>query len=174
MEGIMRKVTIIGNGGAGKSTLALALGERRGLPVNHLDQFVWKPDWQAISEPEFQQTHDQLIAGESWVIEGVGYDATIAKRFKRSDTIVYIDFPLSVHFLWVIKRSIKSLFVKPEGWADGCQPATKLHQILRIIWDIHQNTRPYLLALLTRQNRDIAIYHLRSPRDLNRFYKAHC
>ncbi|WP_051207167.1 hypothetical protein [Saccharospirillum impatiens] len=170
----MQKVTIIGNGGAGKSTLALVLGKKRQLPVHHLDQVIWKPNWQPVSEIEFKQAHEKLIAGESWVIEGVGYDSTIAKRFKRSDTIIYIDFPIPVHFFWAIKRSIKSLFLKPEGWAAGCQPATKLHHILRIIWDVHQTTRPYLLSLLARQNRDVAIHHLRSPRELNRFYQTHC
>ncbi len=37
----MRRVVIMGPGGAGKSTLARTLGERTGLPVFHLDQYFW-------------------------------------------------------------------------------------------------------------------------------------
>lgn len=170
----MKKITIIGNGGAGKSTLALALGESTGIPVHHLDQLIWRPDWQAISELEFQRVHDQLVNEKSWIIEGVGYDSTIANRFDHSDAIIYLDFPIHVHFYWAIKRGLKSLFKKPAGWADGCQPLTKLVPMLRIIWDIHRNTRPYLLTLLARQDWDVSVHHLRSPSELTQFYQSYC
>ena len=39
----MQRILIIGCGGAGKSTLARALGEKTGLPVVHLDQIWWAP-----------------------------------------------------------------------------------------------------------------------------------
>lgn len=174
IQGVMNKVTIIGNGGAGKSTLALALGRRTGLPFHHLDQVIWQPDWQAVSEEAFQQAHDDLVAGESWIIEGVGYDSTIADRFARSDAIVYLDFPIAVHFWWAIKRGVKSVFVTPAGWAAGCQPLAKLIPMLRIIWHIHRTTRPYLRSLLARQKRGISIHHLRSPRELKQFYQFYC
>lgn len=170
----MKRVTVIGNGGAGKSTLAMALGKRMGITVHHLDQVIWRPDWQAVSEAEFQHAHEELVNEESWIIEGVGYDSTIAGRFNRSDVIVYLDFPVLVHFYRAIKRSLTSLFVKPAGWAEGCQPLSKLVPILRIIWDIHRNTRPYLLSLLAKQGRDISVHHLRSPAELKQFYRAYC
>ena len=36
----MERVAVVGSGGAGKSRLAIAIGERTGLPVVHLDPFV--------------------------------------------------------------------------------------------------------------------------------------
>jgi adenylate kinase family enzyme len=39
----MKRVLIIGSGGAGKSTLARTLGERLGIEVIHLDVHFWKP-----------------------------------------------------------------------------------------------------------------------------------
>ena len=41
----MRRVLVIGCGGAGKSTFARELGARTGLPVVHLDRLYWKPGW---------------------------------------------------------------------------------------------------------------------------------
>jgi hypothetical protein len=34
-------------------------------------------------------------------------------------TLIYIDLPYTVHYWWVTKRLLKSLFVKPEGWPEG-------------------------------------------------------
>lgn len=40
-----QRIAIIGSGGAGKSTLARALGGGLGLPVYHLDASFWRPGW---------------------------------------------------------------------------------------------------------------------------------
>ena len=41
----MRKVLVIGSGGAGKSTFARRLGELLELEVIHLDYIYWSPGW---------------------------------------------------------------------------------------------------------------------------------
>ena len=41
----MKRVLVIGSGGAGKSTLARRLGERLGLEVVHLDALYWQAGW---------------------------------------------------------------------------------------------------------------------------------
>lgn len=40
----MKRVIITGPGAAGKSTLAVRLGEITGLPVIELDKLFWRPD----------------------------------------------------------------------------------------------------------------------------------
>lgn len=170
----MQRVTIIGNGGAGKSTLAVSLGRATGLPVYHLDRYIWLPNMEAVSEPAFTDAHNEILARDEWLIEGMGYDSTIEARFVRSDTIIYIDFPIAIHFLWAVKRSIKSIVVKPEGWADGVQPIAKLGYVFRIIWSVHKKTRPYILALLNSYGGQRTVHHLRSPGDLNAFYARTC
>ncbi|MDZ8035131.1 hypothetical protein [Nostoc sp. DedSLP04] len=41
----MKKILIIGSGGAGKSTLARELGTILSLEVIHLDAWYWNPGW---------------------------------------------------------------------------------------------------------------------------------
>ncbi|MDE1464650.1 hypothetical protein [Spartinivicinus poritis] len=167
----MKKITIIGNGGAGKSSLAKALGKQLKLPVYHLDQIIWLPNWEAISESEFCSKHQSLIAGDSWIIEGLGYDSSIESRFLASNTIIYIDFSIVTHMLWAIKRSIKSFYTMPNGWAKDCQTVTKLPYIMRIIWHVHKYTRPYILSILKKYEKTKVIHYIRSPKELNGFYK---
>ena len=168
----MEKVTIIGNGGAGKSTLAIVLGKAKRLPVYHLDQFVWKPNWQAVTEEEFGNIHKKLISEKKWVVEGLGYNSTVEDRFQHSDTIIYIDFPLRTHMLWAVKRSFKSFYKHPEGWSEGCQLIVKLPYILRIIWHVHRNTRPYIYSLVEKFRQLKIIHHISSPSHLKEFYAS--
>ena len=170
----MQRVVIIGNGGAGKSTLAVALGRAHRLPIYHLDRYIWRPNWEAAPESVFYEDHKTILDRDRWLIEGMGYDSTIEDRFKRSDTIIFIDFPIAIHFFWALKRSVKSIFRKPQGWADGCSPIAKVGFMIRIIWDIHQKTRPYILSLLNSYGNQRTIHHLRSPKDLREFYGRNC
>lgn len=41
----MRRIAVVGCGGAGKTRFAAELGQLLGLPVIHLDRFYWKPCW---------------------------------------------------------------------------------------------------------------------------------
>lgn len=41
----MKRVMIVGQPGAGKSYLARAMGQKTGLPVQHMDMIHWKPGW---------------------------------------------------------------------------------------------------------------------------------
>ncbi|CAN5425511.1 hypothetical protein BH10ACI2_BH10ACI2_22620 [soil metagenome] len=52
----MKKVIVIGSGGAGKSTFSRLLGAKLGLPVVHLDQLYWRPDWVKTPAEEWETT----------------------------------------------------------------------------------------------------------------------
>ncbi|HKG22550.1 MAG TPA: AAA family ATPase, partial [Blastocatellia bacterium] len=41
----MKKVLVIGSGGAGKTTFAKELGARLNIEVIHLDSIYWNPGW---------------------------------------------------------------------------------------------------------------------------------
>jgi adenylate kinase family enzyme len=43
----VQRVSIVGPGGTGKTTIALEIGRRLGMPVVHLDRLYWQPGWRA-------------------------------------------------------------------------------------------------------------------------------
>lgn len=89
----MRRVLILGRGGAGKSTLARTLGSLTGLPVHELDKHFWQPGLVPIG-PEAWTQAQQLLADEpSWVLDGdLGPHDVLDARLARADTVLVLDY----------------------------------------------------------------------------------
>ena len=80
-----RRVTVTGLAGSGKSTFALALAAKTGLPVIHLDLHFWKPGWVAPSETEWREKQCGLLAGNARTADG-NYHETLDLRLGGADT----------------------------------------------------------------------------------------
>ena len=87
----MERILIIGCPGAGKTTLALALKEKLGLPLVPLDQLWWKGNWENVTREEFDSRLAMALNMDRWIIDG-NYSRTIEMRLQRCDTIIYLDF----------------------------------------------------------------------------------
>jgi adenylate kinase family enzyme len=170
----MNRVVIIGNAGGGKTMLSKRLSKATDLPVVYLDKVLWRPGWQALPPEDFERVHAELIARDSWIIEGVGYDETIEPRFRAADAIIFLDFPLIRHYWWAAKRQIMCIFREREDWVDGCPMLPKTLYIARIIRAIHEETRPHILKLLRTYGRERSVFHIRAVAELNQFIEAHC
>jgi adenylate kinase family enzyme len=102
----MKRVIILGRGGAGKSTLAVRLGEITGLPVIELDKVFWKPGLVATPRDQWVQTQKRLLQKERWIMDGDfgSYDA-VEVRLRAADTIIFLDFSLLLCAWRAIRRS---------------------------------------------------------------------
>lgn len=100
---IMQRVLIVGPCGAGKSTLARALGPRLGLPVWHIDQLNWQPGWVEGTKDQLRAKLAEIVKGERWLIDGT-YGGTLGKRLPRADIIVYLDYPVRLCVTRLVRR----------------------------------------------------------------------
>src|SRR5690606_1390856 len=84
-----RRIMIVGPTNAGKSTLAVALGERLGIPALHVDLFRHTPntDWVQRPDAEFEALHEAAIAEPEWVMDG-NYSAIMPARLQRATGII--------------------------------------------------------------------------------------
>ena len=99
----MNRILVIGPCGAGKSTLASQLGERLNLPVHHIDQLNWQPGWVESSKDNLRACLAAVVVQDRWLIDG-NYGGTLAVRLARADTIVYLDFPVWLCAIRLLRR----------------------------------------------------------------------
>ena len=115
----MQKVTVFGKPGGGKSTLSRNLSAATGIELFPLDLIEYEQNGERVAKEIYHQRHAELIASDAWIIEGLGTLQSFWDRIDAADTVVYIDLPYRVHYWWVVKRLLKSPFVKPLGWPKG-------------------------------------------------------
>lgn len=91
----MKRIVVLGRGGAGKSTLAARLGAALDLPVIELDKHFWSPDLTPTSKERWAKIQRQLAGGQRWILDGdLGPHDVLSVRLRAADTVVVLDFPL--------------------------------------------------------------------------------
>jgi adenylate kinase family enzyme len=107
-------VVVTGVAGSGKSTFAVALARRTGLPVIHLDLHFWKPGWVEPSQDEWRAVQQRVLAGDAWIADG-NYNETLALRLKVADTLVVLDMPWWLCARRALLRGFRMPGELPEG-----------------------------------------------------------
>jgi adenylate kinase family enzyme len=163
----VKRVAVIGSGGAGKSVFARELGQITGLPVIHLDHLFWRPGWEATPDDEWQAMHAELIAGERWIIDG-NYGSTMQARLCAADTVVFLDLPRLVCLWRVLRRLVLAgRFGRPNqipGLSDKID-----REFLAWIWTYPQKKRPEVLVRLAKLPSTTSVHRLRSRREAREF-----
>ena len=163
----MKKVIIIGSGGAGKSTLARKLSEITGIEIYHLDKLFWQPGWVSITREELADKIKAIIPRDSWIIDG-NYSGTMEMRLEAADTIIYLDFPTIVCIWGIFKRWMMYTGKERPDITAGCNE--------KIDWEFFNWVRTYrrrnrkkLLAMLDKYSDCREVVILRSRRQADSF-----
>jgi adenylate kinase family enzyme len=156
---------VVGSGGAGKSTLAVALGRATGLPVVHLDRYYWRPGWQPPVAEEWRATVRQLVAGERWIMDG-NYSSTFAPRLARADTLIFLDRPRHVCLWNIVQRRLRHAGRARPDMNEGCREQLSA-EFVAYVWGYPTKRRPAMLARLEGARRmGKIVLHLRTRRDI--------
>jgi adenylate kinase family enzyme len=115
----MKKVLVIGSGGAGKSTFAEQLFARTGLPLIHLDALYWRPGWEETPKAEWMSLIGRIVGEPEWIMDG-NYGGTLDQRLEACDTAILLDTS-PWRCLWrVVGRRIRHGGKSRPGLAAGC------------------------------------------------------
>ena len=162
----MRRVAVVGCGGAGKTTLANELGRRLGLPVVHIDSHYWQLlDGQRIESTaeQWQRRHRELVAHDEWVIDGMKL-GVLDERLARADTVIFLDPPTISCLSGILRRRLR--YRGHDNPSSGIY-VSLTWEFVRWVCTFRARQRPKLLAKLASFDGETII--LRQRRDIDQF-----
>jgi adenylate kinase family enzyme len=163
-----QRIVICGPSCVGKSTLAIVIGSKLGLPVVHLDQLRHLPhtDWQTRSDEDFRRQHDEAIQGQSWVIEG-NYSALMPQRLARATGAILLDANRWQRLARYFRRTLWQS--DRPGHLEGALDSVKwmmIHWILVMSPKSAQRNRQML------RRTALPLVEVTSARDIETLYRA--
>lgn len=163
----MKRVLVIGTGGSGKSTVARRLAQRTALPLIHLDAHYWRPGWQPTPPDEWQAKVQQILRGQTWIIDG-NYGGTLDLRLAACDTVIFLDLPRILCLWRVLKRQVRYLGRTRPELSSGC-PERLSWEFLTWIWTYPSRRRGDILTRLAMLDQRKRVVILRSSAEVERF-----
>ncbi len=168
------KIVIIGNAGGGKSVLSAKLSKTFDIPVFKLDKLQWNPGWVPTPADQFNKLHDEILLKPKWIIDGFATMESIEKRCNAVTTIIFIDHPVRIHLWWALKRQFFCFFRPRPDFVDGCPMLPMTGKLIKMILAIDKIVKPKLQVILNQYANCKEIYHIKSPKELNKFTKTCC
>ncbi|ANZ39630.1 hypothetical protein BBK82_29885 [Lentzea guizhouensis] len=148
----MKRVVILGRGGAGKSTLARALGKATGLPVVELDKHFWGPRLEPMPAELWAVVQGELAVSDQWIMDGdLGPYDVLEVRLQRADTVLLLDFS----FWRCAWRALLRSRERVDFWVW--------------LWSWRRKSRPVLMDAIASHAGDATLHVLRTPRATKAF-----
>lgn len=163
----MKRIVIIGSGGAGKSTLSRRLGEILNIEVLHLDKLYWQAGWIEPPKDEWQKSVAALLGKDSWIMDG-NFGGTMEMRFTACDTAIFLDLPRLICLYRVLKRRLTYLRTNRPDMTEGCREKIN-REFLNWIWNFEKTTKPKIEERLRRIENEKLVIRLRSAKDVEKF-----
>ncbi|MGE4108758.1 MAG: topology modulation protein [Bacteriovoracia bacterium] len=166
------RIVILGNAGAGKSTLSKELGSKLDIRPTHLDQLYWQSGNTHLTDEEFTERHQQALGASRWIFDG-NYLHTLSERVASADTVVFLDLPLRICVPRIIKRRMMYRPASPlrpqDGSADRLTPT-----LLKYVFQFNRTRRPTIVEKLKALEAQGAkkVYWLRTLDDVEVFRKT--
>ncbi len=167
----MKKIVIIGNGGTGKSTLAVRLGKKLGISPTHLDKLAWKPGFEHVPLDEFRVKLNEVIQKDSFIVDGWSYNATMKERLDAADTIIFLDYPVWFCYLYAAKRQAQYAFKQNPYYPDDSKVIPMTGYIFRAMWRVHKEYLPETRKLVDTYKDKKLVLRFTSRRALNIYLK---
>ena len=163
----MRRVSVIGTTGSGKTTLARSLSAALEVPHVELDALYWEPGWTEAEVGVFRQRVARSLSGASWVADG-NYSKVRDIVWSRADTVVWLDYPFRVVFTRLAYRTFSRALRREELWSGNRESLRKalltrdsiLLWLLKSYW---RRRREYPALLSRPEYAHLRVVRLRSP-----------
>lgn len=162
------RIVILGVSASGKSTFARELAEKTNLPLIHMDEIMWNPDWQYIGDEETVGLIKEASEKEAWIIEGYIDKGARVDLFNKADTLLYLDYPAWLPALRYIKRWWQHR-TDPRPELPGCPEKFSFDFLKRV----YLRKEVYRLEKLFKEvDYNSKIIRLKSPKDSKKLLQS--
>jgi adenylate kinase family enzyme len=171
----VRRISVVGSSGSGKTTVARRLGRELGLSHVELDSIHHLPDWTSMPRDDFRAHVAEVVAGDGWVVDG-NYRAVRDLVWDRADTVVWLDLPRATTTARVLRRTLRRTLTRQELWNGN-------HEVLRnlvrrdpekniVLWA--WTKQPLLREQYAAALADVpdTVHRLHSPREVRWFLRS--
>lgn len=174
---VVRRISVVGTSGSGKSWLATRLVSELAIPRLELDALRHLPAWQPRPDHEFAQHVREFVAQDAWVVDG-NYFSLVTEQivWPRADTVVWIDLPRSTVMWQLTKRTLHRALRREELWNGNRERLRDVlrwdpnRSIVRWAWTTHyENRRRYQSAMDDPRWKDLTFIRLQTRGQVDGF-----
>lgn len=163
----MKKISIIGGSGTGKTLLSERLCKILNIPVYHLDGIHHLENWQIRDKNERDKIILDIIEKDSWIIDGT-YRSTLKQRLEKSDFIIYLDYSTIAQIKGVMGRYFKNRGKEKEE-IPGCKEQMTLSFFILVLkW--RKNKRKEIMDSIQNIDKEKIIV-FKNRRKLNKWFE---
>ncbi len=139
----MRRISLVGTPGSGKTTVGKRLAARLEVPFIELDEIFHGPGWRDLSLEQFRSQVGAVVEADAWVVDG-NYRGVQDLVWARADTVEWLDLPRLV-VRRVATRTLRRAATRERLWNGNREPWSNFyrwdpeHNIVRWAWVKHAN-----------------------------------
>lgn len=163
----MKKILVIGSGGAGKSTFSRRFGEITGIEVIHLDKIYWLPNWTEPSKAEFEKILKPELEKPQWIMDG-NFKGTLEMRLEKCDTVISFELARTICLYRALKRIFKYRGKTRPDMGEGCNENFDL-EFLMWVWNFPKKDKLKIEKVLEKFDGKVKIIRFFSSREAEEF-----
>lgn len=173
----MRRISVVGSSGSGKTTAARIISETLGYSLLELDSIYHQPGWTPLPDDEFREIAIEFASQDCWVIDGNYTSAGVLDIvWRRADTVVWLDPPKHTAMRQVTWRAVSQATTGKDLWNSNRERWSNLvkwapeENIIRWTWTRFDHTREkYESRMNNPEWAHLDFARLRSRSEINDF-----
>jgi adenylate kinase family enzyme len=163
----LNRIAIIGLPGSGKSTFAHFIAIKIGIPVFHLDKYIYGPGWIQHDKEAIISIQKMMTNKKKWIIDGNNIPS-LELRYSAADLVLYLKYPKLVCSYRLLKRFLWK-DVEIEDRAEGCKERLEWW-LIKYIWEFDKIIDP-VLQNLANIHKNTRLIIVKSDSDLSELKK---
>lgn len=163
-----RRIVIVGDAGAGKSTLAQSLAQRLGLTHIELDALAWDAGWQLAPPEVLRARVAAAVSDDRWVADG-NYGGVRDLVWGRANTLIWLNYPILLVLWRLWWRTWRRMLRREPLWNGnrerfGTQFFSRSSLFWWVLTSYRRRRREFSALLRSPAYRHLSVFRFRHPR----------